>query len=75
MNSFAERKMHTRQWRLFLGEVRRRWAARGIDVPELADLNELILFLQRSAALSEFRSKKEAEELVQSFAETLQRAA
>jgi hypothetical protein len=75
MGSGIERKMSSKRWRLFIEEVRTAWRGRGLEVPNIGDLKELAVVLNRSAALSHSRSKREAEELFRAFEEKIQRAA
>jgi hypothetical protein len=75
MKARVERKMNPRRWQLFLEEVRRTPIGRAFDFSGVSDLNELAMSLQRSADLSESRSKREVEELLRTFEEKLQRAA
>jgi len=75
MKAGIERKMNTRQWKLFLEEVRRTPLGRAFDFSEVSDLNELEICLQRSADLSESRSKREVKEFLRTFEEKMQRAA
>jgi hypothetical protein len=75
MKSAARQKPHPLHWRLFLEEARQTWAARGVDPSAARDFNELALFLQHYAGLSEARSKREVEALVVMFESKVQRSA
>ena len=75
MKTAAGHKPNPSQWQLFLEEVRRTWARRGVDASDARNLDELALALQHAAGLSEARSKREIEALVDMFEKKVQRAA